>query len=81
MKGCEEREGHGPLTAENIPIDEIKSLLTEDTVSRRVFNELKKAMNIRKNQPAFHPGSQQEILSAGSSLVAFRRFNGETGDL
>jgi hypothetical protein len=38
-------------------------------------------MHIRKNQPAFHPGCQQEILAAKSSFVAFRRFNNETGDL
>jgi len=59
---------------------EIKSLLREDTISRRVFNGLKQAMKVRKKQPAFHPGSRQEILPAGDSLVAFKRCNEETGD-
>ncbi|OFY57143.1 MAG: alpha-amylase, partial [Bacteroidetes bacterium RBG_13_46_8] len=38
---------------------EIRLLLNEDTVCRRVFNELKNGMNIRKSKPAFHPGSRQ----------------------
>jgi sucrose phosphorylase len=59
---------------------EIKTLLKEDSVSRRVYNGLIKAMNIRKKQPAFHPGSRQEILATESSFVAFTRCSEETGD-
>jgi glycosidase len=59
---------------------EVRSLLKGNTVSRRVFGELKRSMNIRKKQPAFHPNSDQEIIAAGSSFVAFKRCNAETGD-
>ena len=59
---------------------EIKSVLKEDTISRRVYNGLKKAVSVRKKQLAFHPGSHQEILATGSSFVAFRRCHEETGD-
>jgi len=60
--------------------EEIKSLLKEGTISRRVCNGLKKAMHVRKEQLAFHPGSHQEILAADSSFVAFKRCHKETGD-
>jgi sucrose phosphorylase len=60
--------------------EEIKSILSENTISRHVFYELKKAMCVRKKQPAFNPESRQEVLSAGNSFVAFKRHDKKTGN-
>jgi len=61
-------------------VEEIQSLLREGSISHRVCNGLKKAMNVRKKQRAFHPGSHQEILATDRSFVAFKRCHEETGD-
>jgi hypothetical protein len=54
--------------------------LREGSISHRVCNGLKKAMNVRKKQRAFHPLSHQEILATDRSFVAFKRCHEETGD-
>jgi len=54
---------------------EIESLLSENTVNRYVFNELKRIIDIRKKQPAFHPDSAQQVIKTGDHFVSFRRKN------
>jgi sucrose phosphorylase len=60
--------------------DEIVSLLCQDTSNRFIFNELKRIIDIRRTQSAFHPDSYQEILTVDSCFVAFRRSNPGTGE-
>jgi sucrose phosphorylase len=54
---------------------EIKTMLSENTINRYVFNELKRIIDIRKKQSAFDPGSAQKIVEAGSNFISFRRIN------
>ena len=40
-----------------------------------VFNELRRRIKIRKQQPAFHPDARQEILFLGQHLFGFWRYS------
>jgi sucrose phosphorylase len=51
----------------------IEALLAEDKHHRAVLNELKRLINIRKEQPAFHPDSSQEIIDLDKEIFAVRR--------
>lgn len=41
----------------------------------RIFRELCRRLEIRKQQPAFHPDARQEVLPVGDSLFAFWRYS------
>jgi sucrose phosphorylase len=60
--------------------DELKTMLSEETVHRRLFGELCRLIKIRRDYPLFHPGCQQEILMLDDRLFAFKRMNLQTGE-
>ncbi len=49
------------------------SLSDKDNDHGRVFEELKRLLVIRRNQPAFHPNATQFTLHLGTSVFAFWR--------
>ena len=54
--------------------DELTDLLNnEDTIHHKVFSKLKKIIQIRKGQKAFHPSATQFTLHFEQSLFAFWR--------
>jgi sucrose phosphorylase len=52
---------------------EIETLLAEDNHHHAVLNELKRLINIRKEQHAFHPDSAQEVIDLDTGIFAVRR--------
>ncbi len=48
-------------------------LADEQSPQTIVFNELRRRLKIRREQPAFHPDAKQEILYLGESLFGFWR--------
>ncbi|MBN2764434.1 MAG: sugar phosphorylase [Bacteroidales bacterium] len=59
---------------------EIASLLGEETISQFVFRELKRIIDIRKTQSAFHPDSLQAIYTGNNNFVSLTRINNDTGE-
>lgn len=55
-------------------VAELECLLDdEESVQALVFNELKRRITIRREQPAFHPDARQDILFLGDALFGFWR--------
>lgn len=52
---------------------EINERLGENNHHRRVLDELKRLISIRKAQPAFHPDGLQEVLQMEGDLFALKR--------
>jgi len=59
---------------------EIARLLNSENDSHYIFFELKRIMEVRKTQKAFHPDSSQVIHRVDSCFVAFTRSHPETGE-
>ncbi len=59
---------------------ELDGMLTENTANRLIFYELKRIINIRKKQSAFHPDSVQQFIEAGNQFVSFKRINHNTNE-
>lgn len=54
--------------------DELEELLADPQTNQAiVFNELRRRIDIRKRQAAFHPDARQEILFLGDHLFGFWR--------
>jgi sucrose phosphorylase len=53
--------------------DELKNKLNGNTHHRNILQQLLKIINIRKNQPAFHPEAAQKWIDLGHSFIAFFR--------
>lgn len=58
---------------------EIESLISGKSFQAAVFGSLQHYIKIRKDQSAFHPDADQEILDIGKSYFAFIRLNKESG--
>ncbi len=56
---------------------EIYPLLDGETSHSRVLNELKRIIQIRKEQKAFHPNAKQEVIELGNNLFSLSRDNGK----
>lgn len=54
-------------------LNELHEILNTETPQKTVFNELKRLIFIRKQQTAFHPNAQQEILDIGNKHFALLR--------
>ncbi len=53
---------------------ELDELLADEQSSQAiVFNELRRRLRIRREQPAFHPDARQEVLHLGEHLFGFWR--------
>ena len=62
-----------------LPVDELeKELERPGALRHEVFTGIKRLLEIRAGQTAFHPDATQEVLSLHPSLFAFRRMNRET---
>ncbi len=61
------------LNRHNWDVDELESRLRDDTHHRRIFNELKRLIKIRKQQKAFHPNAIMFTLHIGDEVFAFWR--------
>jgi sucrose phosphorylase len=60
--------------------DELKSLLeSHNTPNHEVFNELKRIIDIRKNESCFHPACLQEIIDISNGLFSLLRINKKNG--
>lgn len=60
--------------------DELLSILSShNTPNHEVFNELKRLIAIRKNEPCFHPECPQEIIEISPGLFSFLRCEKQSG--
>ena len=60
--------------------DELNDLLFNPaTPNSDVFNELRRIMQVRRQQPAFNPNVPQHVFDLGSSFFALCRHDAETG--
>ena len=56
--------------------DELMTLLdSHNTPNHEVFNELKRVIKIRTNEPCFHPHCSQEIIDISTGLFSFVRYD------
>ena len=57
---------------------QVEAWLDDPSTNRsRIFHELIRRLNIRRQCPAFSPQEKQEVHDAGQSLIAFTRSEGE----
>lgn len=54
-------------------LDELERLLSRESHHRIVFDQLRRRIQIRKRQPAFHPNAAQRIPDFGSSFFVVER--------
>jgi sucrose phosphorylase len=55
---------------------ELTALLSQPMSNQAIiFNELRRRIKIRTEQPAFHPDGRQEIVFLGENLFAFWRYS------
>jgi len=53
---------------------ELQSLLnSQNTPNHEVFNELKRIIEIRRNEPCFHPDNEQEIIEVNRGIFSILR--------
>ncbi len=72
-EGVEETGENRTINRRKWDKDTLCKLLTSDTPNRAVFWELKRRIQIRKKQPAFHPKASQRLIQAGEGILAFER--------
>ena len=54
--------------------DEIDKLLSDkDSLNNQIYSELSKLIDIRKDQPAFHPNATQFTFNLGKNFFGFWR--------
>lgn len=63
------------INRHNWHIDKLEGLLIKDTHHHKIFNELKRLIQIRKKQAAFHPNATQFTLHLGDEIFSFWRQN------
>jgi sucrose phosphorylase len=61
------------INRRNWELDEIETLLKKDTHHKRVLEELKRLIAIRKKQAAFHPNAIMFTLHVGDEVFAYWR--------
>jgi sucrose phosphorylase len=74
-QGVQQTGRNRTINRRKFVVDELRAILNErDTAQRAVFDGYRNLLEIRINQPAFHPDAEQRVLpSIHPSLVAFRR--------
>lgn len=63
------------INRHNWELNYLETLLSSDTHHSRIFNELKRIIAIRKQQPAFHPNATQFTLQLGDAICGVWRQN------
>ena len=64
------------INRRSLQYDELSEQLADDASSQsRVFRELRRRLELRKEQPVFHPDARQEVIPVGDSLFAFWRYS------
>lgn len=53
--------------------DELSQKLESETPNKKVFDELNRIIQLRKQQPAFHPNARQETIHINNNVFAFIR--------
>jgi len=57
-------------------VEEVREQLRNDSPGGRIFKEYLRVLSVRRNNPAFHPDSAQQILQAGDAFFALKRGEG-----
>ena len=52
-----------------------KELASKDSLRYKVFSELTKIIQSRKNEALFHPNAAMEVINLGEKVFAFKRVN------
>jgi glycosidase len=68
------------INRSQLKYNEVIESLSGDNIHGRIFKEITGLIGIRRQHPAFHPDSPQEIVKAGSSFFAFKRIHPSTGE-
>ena len=53
--------------------DALNTALTDETHHKKVFDQIRELIKIRRNQPAFHPNATQFTMHTGDALFSFWR--------
>ncbi|QST01839.1 sugar phosphorylase [Pontibacillus sp. ALD_SL1] len=81
QKGVEATGRYRSINREKLDLTELESeLQTTGSVREQVFNALLNRIEKRKQQQAFHPNAEQEVLFVDERVFAIKRVNKETGE-
>ena len=70
----EQTKSHRSINRRSWKYDEIDGLLTNtDSFNSKIYNQLSKLIEIRKNQSAFHPNATQFTFNLGKNFFGFWR--------
>jgi sucrose phosphorylase len=73
-EGVEKSQHNRAINRHKWHYPELSALLDQpDSVQSKVFNDMSRMINIRTQQPAFHPNATQFTLQLGDSLFGFWR--------
>lgn len=61
------------INREQLELDYLKDQLSKDTNRNRIFREMLRRLNIRRNEKAFAPEAAQSVLYLDSRVVALKR--------
>lgn len=61
--------------------NEVEKLLESSTFHQQVFNELRRLIQVRRKQSAFHPDAAQEVIDLGEFFFILKRENRESGQV
>jgi sucrose phosphorylase len=79
-EGMERTGKYRSINRKNLEYNQLIETLEDDNhPAHKIFRQLKKLIWIRKQQPAFHPNSSQEILSLGKPFFGVKRTH-ESGE-
>lgn len=65
------------INREQLDVSWLERQLTEETNRKKIFEELIRRINIRKEHPAFAPEAKQEVILTSSKVFHIRRFTEE----
>lgn len=76
---CRQETGRArSLNREKFRLDELRiSLDNQENSYAKIFNEYKRLLLIRKNQPAFHPAAQQRVIRSQRHVFTLLRSQNE----
>jgi glycosidase len=69
------------INREKLDYGYVKEQLEQDTNRSRIFHELLRRLDIRKEQTAFSPKASQEVLNLDSKVLALKRCHPKTGEV
>jgi sucrose phosphorylase len=68
------------INRKQLNLEELNNMFSHDDKLRRIFNELLRMLQIRRNHPAFHPSSMQEVMEIDDRLFSFLRYYEFSGE-